>query len=514
MEKGTILWVDDEMELLLPHILFLRERGYRMETAVSGADAVEKVRGAGFDLIFLDEEMPGLGGLETLREIRKISPSLPVVMVTRNEEEPVMDKAIGTGVSDYLIKPVTRNQLLLAVKKHVHRPELTEQTLTGDYRQAYPRIEALINSCLSPAAWEALYRELTDWELNLAAGEPSLRELLEGQRKEAGRRFGRFVRQHYQDWVAPKAQEPPLLSPRIFPHRVWPLLEAGQRVWLLVVDNLRWDQWRVVRSLLAGFHIEEEIYWSILPTATQYSRNALFAGLFPGEIARRYPHLWVAETQEEGKNRHEAELLQQQMERLGKPCPFSYHKINNGEGLAQLTGRVGELWQKPLTVVVLNFVDMLSHAGMENGVVRELAASEGGYREVTRSWFRHSGVLELLNAVIDKGAKVVLTTDHGTIRVDRGQKLLGTRETNPNVRYKVGRSLTYNKDEVYEVLEPGKAGLPSPSLASRYIFALGSDFFVYPNDYNRYLNLFRDTFQHGGISMEEILVPLVTLSGS
>jgi CheY-like chemotaxis protein len=508
MEKGVILWVDDEMDLLLPHVLFLRERGYRVETAVSGIDGLEQVRAERFDLVFLDEEMPGMGGLDTLREMRKLQGRLPVVMVTRNEEEPVMDKAIGTGASDYLIKPVARQQLLLALKKHIHAGELSLSWLTSDYGRAYGEIADRINGNLSTEGWEELYRELTDWSLRLEGGETGLWELLAGQWKDANRQFGRFVKSRYEGWIERKG-ESPLMSPGIFSRKVSPLLEEGQKVWLVVIDNLRWDQWRVLRSLLPQtLPVEEEMYWSILPTSTQYSRNAIFSGLLPSEMERLYPDFWVKEDSVEGKNLKEMEFLESRMSRNRQVYPFSYRKMGNREGLTQLLGHMGE---KPLNVVVLNFVDMLSHARMENGIVRELACSEEAYREVTGSWFRHSGVQELLMRVAEKGAKIVLTTDHGTVRVDRPLRMMGSREMNTNVRYKVGRNLTYDSREVFEVLNPRKAGLPQGAPGTRYVFALGNDFFVYPNDYNHYVNRCRDTYQHGGVSMEEMLLPLVTI---
>ncbi|MDR3129478.1 MAG: PglZ domain-containing protein [Tannerellaceae bacterium] len=508
MEKGVILWVDDEMELLLPHVLFLREKGYHVETAVSGTDGLEKIRTERFDLVFLDEEMPGMGGLETLREMRKLQVRLPVVMVTRNEEEPVMDKAIGTGVSDYLIKPVARQQLLLALKKHIHAGELSLSSLTSDYGHAYGKIADRINGNLPEEGWEELYKELTEWSLRLEGIESGLRELLAGQWKDANRQFGRFVKNRYEGWIESK-RETPLMSSEIFARKVNPLLERGQRVWLVVIDNLRWDQWCVLRSLLPQtLAVEEEMYWSILPTSTQYSRNAIFSGLLPAEMERRYPDLWVKEDSEEGKNLKEVEFLESWMSRHKQSFSFSYRKIGNREGLIQLLGHMGE---KSLNVVVLNFVDMLSHARMENGIVRELACSEEAYREVTGSWFRHSGLLELLMRVTDKGIRVVLTTDHGTIRVDRPLKMICSRETNTNVRYKVGRNLTYDPREVFEVLDPRKVGLPQGAPGTRYVFALGNDFFAYPNDYNRYVSRCRDTYQHGGVSMEEMLLPLVTL---
>lgn len=491
------------MELLLPHVLYLRERGYSVETSVSGVDGLGMARGGRYDMVFLDEEMPGMGGLETLGELRKLSGVGSVVLVTRNEGEGVMEAAIGGGVSDYLIKPVSREQLLVTVKKHIHGAELRGGSIERGYGAWYGACRGKVRE-LGVEGWEELYKGLVEWGLQLEGIGGGMVEVLRGQWQEAEEEFGRYVRGQYAGWIK-GAGGSPLLSPGVYGEKIAPLLEGGVKVWWVVIDNLRWDQWRELRSQLpVSMPVEEGMYWSILPTTTQYSRNALFSGLLPLEVKRRYPGLWKEEGEEGSKNASEAVYLEDQMKRLGGVYGLSYRK---GVGLEGLKG--GK--ERNLNVVVLNFVDMLSHAGMDSLVVRELSRGEAGYREVVGSWLRHSGLGELLERVVGSGGKVVLTTDHGTVRVERSVRIQGSRELNANVRYKSGKHLTYDSGSVYEVLEPEEVGLPGVGVGSRYVFAVGQDFFVYPNGYHEHVRRYKETYQHGGVSMEEMLVPLAVI---
>lgn len=511
IKKDRVLWADDEIDLLKPHILFLQDKGYEVVPVVSGQDAIDCCKEQTFDIIFLDENMPGLTGLETLASIKEIDPNVPVVMVTKSEEESIMNQAIGNKIADYLIKPVNPNQLLLSIKKNVHKNVIISETTTVGYQQDFGRIGMQINDSLTADDWMEVYKRLVYWELELESSQVQMADMLRMQKEEANSAFGKFIKKNYTDWIQhPDAR--PLLSPDLFKKRVFPMLDNGEKVFFVLIDNFRLDQWRAVKDLLADYYtFDESLYYSILPTATQYARNSIFSGLMPLQIEKMFPDLWVDEESEEGKNLNEAPLIQTQIERFRKKYTFSYNKVHDSQYGERLLGNIGSLTHNQLNVIVLNFVDMLSHARTESKMIRELAQSEAAYRSLTKSWFQHSSTLELFKRIAGKGYKVIVTTDHGTIRVDTPLKVVGDKNTNTNLRYKVGKSLNYNPKEVFDVRDPAKVGLPSPNLSSKYIFALKNDFFAYPNNYNYYVSYYKDTFQHGGVSMEEMLVPFITL---
>jgi CheY-like chemotaxis protein len=509
--NGTLLWVDDEIELLKPYVIFLEKKEYEVVTATNGQDALDLCRERAFDLIFLDENMPGLSGLETLSMIKEINPTIPVVMVTKSEEEDIMNQAIGSKIADYLIKPVNPNQIFLTLKKHLHKREIeTEVTNTG-YQQNFMKIGMQINDSYTLKEWEEVYRRLVYWELELSSTDGGMSDLLKAQKAEANNGFAKFVKKNYLQWMQ-NSDERPLMSPDIFKKSVFPLLSQGEKVFLVVFDNFRYDQWReIAKELADDFVFEEQFCLSILPTATQYARNAIFSGLMPSQIEQMYPELWVDEDEEDGKNLNEEQLIKTQLERYRRKNTFSYFKLNSSMESEKLVERIKNLMSNDLNVLVINFIDMLSHARTESRMVRELASDERAYRSITASWFKNSPVRELFRELAKLDVKIVVTTDHGSIRVNNPVKVIGDKNTNTNLRYKLGKNLSYNQKQVFELKNPKAVFLPAPNISTTYIFAQNEDFFAYPNNYNYYVGYYKNTFQHGGISMEEMLVPLVTM---
>ncbi|MBN2763521.1 MAG: bifunctional response regulator/alkaline phosphatase family protein, partial [Bacteroidales bacterium] len=514
MKKIKILWVDDEMDLLKPHIMFLQEKGYEMETATNGHDAIEMVKQQYVDLVFLDENMPGLSGIETLGRIKALKANLPVIMITKSEEENIMEAALGAKIADYLIKPVNPNQILLSIKKNLETKKLITRETTSAYQSEFSSIGMKINNASSYAEWEDIYKQLVFWELELERSEDQgMTEVFGMQKAEADLGFSRFIRNNYSSWFKEKNTEKPLLSPGVFKEKVFPLVEQNQKVFVILIDNLRLDQWRVITPVINEYFIarEDTLFCSILPTATQYARNAMFAGLMPGEIQSLNPHLWLNDDEEGAKNMNEEELLQKHLKRLGKKYRLHYDKIIHSRSGKKLVDNFSNLLNYDLVVVVYNFIDMLSHANTEMNMIRELAVNDSAYRSLVLSWFQHSQLLDFIRLLAEKDVTVIITTDHGSIRVNNPVKVIGDRKTSSNLRYKTGKNLNYNQKEVFEIGDPFTVHLPKSDVSSRYIFSMAHDYMVYPNNYNYYVNYYKNTYQHGGISMEEMLIPFAVM---
>ncbi len=508
----NILWVDDEIDLLKPHILFLEKKGYKVTTSTNGADAIDMVKEQRkLDIVFLDENMPGLNGIETLQELKTIRPNLPVVMITKSEEEYIMEEAIGAKIADYLIKPVNPNQILLSLKKNLDHSRLISQKTTSNYQQEFRKISMDLAMVNSYEGWIDLYKKLVYWEIELEAiDDTGMLEILKAQKTEANTLFFKFISNNYKDWFKNGSDYSPILSHQLFRKVITPVIKQ-EKTLLIVIDNLRYDQLRVMEPIINSYYKkkEEVTFFSILPTATQYARNAIFSGLTPSEMEKKHPNYWKNDTDKGGKNLYENKFLTAQLKRLNLNIKHDYFKIttlNKGKDLANNFNKIKE---NDLTVVVYNFVDMLSHSRTEMDMIKELAGNDKAYRSLTLSWFNNSPLLEMIVKAQEMGLKLIITTDHGTINVNKATKVIGTKEITTNLRYKTGRSLSYTDKDVFAIDNPAQVGLPSGYMTSKFIFAKEDYFFAYPNNYNHFVKYYKNTYQHGGISLEEMIIPCI-----
>ncbi len=512
MSNINILWVDDEIDLLKPHIIFLEKKNYKVTTCTNGADALDLINEENFDIVFLDENMPGISGLETLTEIKSKNGNLPIIMITKSEEEYIMEDAIGNKIADYLIKPVNPNQILLSLKKNLDHSRLVSEKTTSNYQQDFRKIAMDLSMVNSYEEWVEMYQKLIFWEIELEnINDQGMVEILESQKREANAQFFKFIKKNYEDWFT--SPDKPILSHTLFKDCVVPNIDKDNGTLLVVIDNLRYDQWKVIEPLIGDYYkkSEEIPFYSILPTATQYARNAIFSGLMPSEMEKMYPNYWKNDTDEGGKNLHEHDFLNEQIRRLGLNIKHEYYKITNLRSGKQLADSYKATKDNDLTIVVYNFVDMLSHAKTEMEVIKELVGDDKAYRSLTVSWFKNSPLIEVIQKAQEMGQKLIITTDHGTINCDTPSKVVGDKNISSNLRYKTGRSLSYNDKEVYAVANPKDIYLPTINMNSSFIFAKEDLFFAYPNNYNHYVKYYKNTYQHGGISLEEMIIPFAVL---
>jgi CheY-like chemotaxis protein len=515
MSLAKILWVDDEIESLQSHKIFLENKGYEVQTLTNGFDAIDYVKENFVDVVLLDETMPGITGLETLTKIKEVNGQIPVVLITKNETENLMDDAIGSQITDYLIKPVNPNQVLLSLKKIIDNKRLVAEKTTTAYQQQFRNLFMALNSNPNYTEWMSIYKELVYWELSLQKSDsPEMQEVFQTQKNEANTEFFKFISRNYAQWLKPSTADKPVLSHTLVREKVMPAVEKGTPTFFILIDNLRYDQWKSIQPIFAeSFRIvEEDTFYSILPTATHYARNAIFSGMLPIDIEKKFPVQWKNDDEEGGKNLSEEEFFRTQVKTLGDAnLRVTYTKVLNNQAGLDLVNNVHNLLNNDLNVIVYNFVDMLSHARTEMEVLKELAGDEVSYRSITASWFEHSPLHQALKKIADKNIKIVLATDHGSVRVKTPAKVIGDKQTTTNLRYKHGRNLNYDPKEVLAFRDPKEVGLPSPTVNSSYIFAGEDTFLCYPNNYNHYVNYYRNTFQHGGISLEEMIVPVVQM---
>ena len=513
MQRYNILWADDEIDLLKPHILFLTNKGYDVTPVNNGADAIERCLDTNYDIVFLDENMPGMTGLETLTQIKAAKPGLPVVMITKSEEERIMEEAIGAKIADYLIKPLNPNQILLSAKRILDNKRLVSEKTNLGYQQDFRNISMAYNDNINHEEWTDIYKKLVFWELEIdQADNKSMKEVLVMQKDEANNNFCKFIMENYEDWLNDPKAEKPMLSHQLMKQKVFPLL-GQEPVFFILIDNLRYDQWKVLERTIADYFnvVEESCYYSILPTTTAFSRNAIFSGLMPSEMEKQHSDIWVNDDEEEGRNNAEHEFLSRQLTKNKLNIKHSYHKILNLTQGKSLVDNINNLYNNQLNVVVYNFVDMLSHARTDMAMIRELAPDESAYRSLTNSWFLHSPLLDFIKKLSEKKVKLIITTDHGTVRTTKPFKIIGDRTVNTNLRYKQGKNLGYEDDDVFTVKRPERLFLPKINVSTSYVFALKDYFFAYPNNYNYYVSFYKDTFQHGGVSLEEMIIPLISL---
>ncbi len=511
-----ILWVDDEIDMLKPHIIFLEQRGYDLATATSGEAAIEVIKEGRYDIVLLDEMMVGMDGLETLAEMKELDPSVPVVMVTKSEEEDLMNDALGKRIDDFLIKPVKPSQVLSAIKRILDGQKIRRDQLAQTYARENSQLRAQIMGTMDWREWIEFYTKFVHWDLELdRVRDPGLRQIHRDLQMSANAEFSRYVEGEYEGWVN-DTPDRPLLSPDIFREYVAPLLTAKKKVYFVVLDCLRLDHWMsLMPSLEPFFNIENHYYYSILPTATPYSRNALFSGLYPVEFGEKFPDIWNPHSRDQySKNRYERQLMDGQLRRMGIRVNPShkYVKIYEKDEADNVRRKMGSFHDLQFVSLVYNFVDILSHGRSESEILQEIAPDEPAFRSLVRSWFLHSALYHIIQEMARQKATVVLTTDHGAVLGRRAALVRGNKATTTNIRYKFGSNLGYNPKETFLIDDPGRFRLPTDGLSKQYAIAKEDYYFVYPTEFHKYERQYRGTFQHGGISTEEMILPCAVMT--
>lgn len=518
--KGQILWVDDEIELLRAHIILLQKRDYEVDTATNGEDALELIKKNQYDLIFLDENMLGISGLETLRKIKGYDKSIPVVMVTKNEAETLMEEALGSKIDDYLTKPVNPAQILLACKKFLEVKRIATETFTQNYFQSFNQITMQLMQRPSWDEWVSIYKKMVQFSIEIdELPDSNLKDTLQNQWRDANSEFGKYVEQNYISWInKPKGEEEPILSPNVNDKFLLPhLKENTGPVFYFVVDCMRYDQWMIMESLLSNlFTIKTDFHCAILPTVTAYCRNAIFAGLYPIDIKKYFPQFWNVEDapDEHSHNKFEKELLMTYIERkrLKLNREPAFLKIFQTDFGQKVEKDILNYVENDLTVIVINAVDMIAHSRSDYAILKEIAPDESAYRSLTKSWFTHSSLFGMLKQLANvKNATIVITTDHGSVRCMRGVKAFGDRETTPSLRYKFGKNVKADSKDAMLINDIEQIKIPNMGLSVNNAIAKEDKYLLYPTDYQFYLNKYKDSFQHGGISLEEMMAPVITM---
>ena len=513
--QKRLLWVDDEIDLLRPHLLFVQGRGYHVDAVANGDDALAMVRLNPYDLILLDEQMPGRSGMEVFDELRRIDPLVPVVMVTKSEEDHTMTEAIGRRVAEYLVKPTSPRQVLSVVTRLLEGETIQQQHVARAFSYRFRDLNAENAGDRDWRQWAETYAELVDWELRLRdAGELGLLSSLETLLDEFRREFGHFVMGNYKGWVNDETDRPPL-SVDLVPQFLQPVLSEQAHVLFVIIDCLRLDQWRTILPLVKGTaEVEEALYYSILPTATPYSRNAIFSGLFPDDIAALYPDWWSRES-EGSLNGFEDELFIAQIRRLmGKNLPVHYEKVFNAADGDQVLNRLPAFLAQPgVTAIVFNFVDMLTHGRSESALLLEVARDKEALRALSRQWFERSEAFTAIREAIRAGVSVLVTTDHGSIHCHRPATVFAKRDATQNLRYKFGEDLRAEDPSlVFAVNDESVLRFPKGKTSTNYVLGLEDTFFVYPTKLRQYQARYRGSFLHGGISPEEMILPVALLT--
>lgn len=512
--KRSVLWADDEIDLFRPHILYLEERGFAVTPVRSGDEALARIDSDRFDVVLLDEMMPGRDGLSTLEEIKDRHPSIPVVMITKSEQEDLIASAIRKEITDYIVKPVNPLQILSALRKILDREKIREGGIAQEYLEEFTRLRARIGGRPDWREWIDIYLRLTRWDIELERHrDVGLRQTHDDQRREANAEFSRYIESTYEKWL--RGEDAPHLSPDVLGQYVLPHLKEGKKVYFVLIDCMRLDQWLAIEPLLSPYYtIQTDYYYSILPTATPYARNAIFSGLFPADIAKHHPDYWAEiSSDERSKNRFERQLLDEYLARKKVnlyPAP-RYVKIYNTEEAGNVKRQLSSFFSIPLVSLVFNFVDILAHGRSESEILQEIAPDEPAFRSLMKSWFQHSALFDILRGISAQDAVVVITTDHGSVISKRATVVYGNREASTNLRYKYGDNLGCDTKHAVHVKEPGRFRLPADSLTKHYIFAKENYYFVYPTRFHEYERQYKGTFQHGGISLEEMVLPCVTL---